>query len=136
MTLFHYCCEHVAPKIARDGFLKPGMAWRHYDFKMLSHGEPMSGLWRAPAVVWLTDLARPDRQALGLTSFTLPCDRTEVRFTVSDATGVVPWRDFAETHGAASDWLSVMEAGRSPEHWFVATNCLPICEQIRMAKVA
>lgn len=129
-VLYHYSCAHRAPAIERDGVLKPGMAWRHYDAELLAHGEPMSGLWRAPAVLWLTDLETPDRKALGLTSTLIDCDRTQYRYTVQRTDDVMPWRAFAAWHGATAEWLRILEDGRQPEHWFVAVLPLPILARV------
>jgi hypothetical protein len=137
MLLYHYSCSHVAAAIARSGVLKPGTAWRHYDARLLTHGEPMSGLWRAPAVIWLTDLATPDPEALGLTSRTLDCDRTEYRYTVQRADDMMPWLQFAEWHRANSAWLRVLHDGRQPDRWFVAVLPTPYIERVNLrAKVA
>ena len=58
MRLYHYTCDHGRAGIERDGFVKPGL----------------------DGLVWLTDLLdvkrrSKTRQALGLTSNILNCDR-------------------------------------------------------------
>ena len=131
--LYHYSCRHTVAQIERDAMLRPSAAWRHYDTLMICNGEPMSGLWRAPAVLWLTDLERPRRRALGLTSQTLDCDRTEYRYTVERSDTMVPWLDFATQHGANPEWLAVLHDGREPEHWYVAVQPVPFVarEEVR-----
>lgn len=64
--LYHYTCAHAAPLIERDGLLRP---------------HPQILLDNTP-LIWFTDLEEPDRQALGLTSLTLNCDRTAYRVVV------------------------------------------------------
>ena len=66
MRLYHYTCgDHGRPGIQRDGFVRPG----------------------ADGLVWLTDLLdekrrSKTRQALGLTSNIISCDRMEHVFEV------------------------------------------------------
>jgi hypothetical protein len=59
VNLFHYTCRHAAQRIGVRGVLRP-----------------LTG------VIWATDLFPADRDALGLTSFTLKCDRTEVCYRI------------------------------------------------------
>lgn len=127
-VLYHYCCDHSEPGIRRDGVIRPGMPWYRYDARLAANDEPMSGLWRAPAVCWLTDMPEPDATALGLTSYSIPCDRTEFRFTVARGTDVMPWLQFATTHGANPGWLAVLHVGRQPDRWFVGICPQPVTD--------
>jgi hypothetical protein len=68
-ALYHYTCSHRLPGILKAGLVKPN---------------PVTG-W-----AWFTDLDVPVRDALGLTSDMLGCDRTEHRLTVLDG-GPVPY---------------------------------------------
>lgn len=104
--LYHYTCEHRAARIGRRGVLVP-------------HAQPMLGGRR---VVWLTDLDEPDREGLGLTSHTLDCDRTNVRYRVRDplALGAVTWREWAEVERIERSTRSALELGRKPRHWYVS----------------
>jgi hypothetical protein len=125
-VLYHFCCAHAAPIIDRCGFLSPTpVSWRRMDELLARGGWPTTGLTQAPTVVWLTDLAEPDVEGLGLTRDTIECDRTEFRYTVSRL-HAVSWDSFCRRyrpHAAYRDWL---ESGRSPAHWFVATANLPV----------
>lgn len=105
-ALWHYTCRHRAALIGRRGVLTP-------------HPQAVLG---GVAVVWLTDLDEPDREALGLTSTTLRCDRTEVRYRVLAADAMMPWRDWAESAHVDRTTVSELTFGRRPRHWFVATE--------------
>lgn len=104
-SLWHYTCHHRAALIGRRGVLMPNR-------------QPfLNGI----EVVWLTDLDTPDVDGLGLTSTTLRCDRTEVRYRVVSG-DAVPWREWAETNRIDRTTRSELTFGRRPRHWFVATG--------------
>lgn len=133
--LYHYCCDHSARGIDLARMVLPGLDWSAYDAQCADWGEPVSGLALARAVVWLTDMAEPDRDALGLTSHILSCDRTEFRYTVR-AAGALPWLDFAGEHGANPEWLSMLHEGRAPERWFVSADpCRVLSRMDRRARL-
>lgn len=114
-TLYHYTCrEHGAPGIQRSGTLRP-------------RPHPLLNRY----LVWLTDLETPDRWALGLTSITLCCDRTQARVTVHphgdaagrDAVFVVPWWFYARQVPAVL--REIMEDTGLPMHWWVCERAIP-----------
>lgn len=102
LRLWHYTCEHSRSRIGEEGWLQPF----------------------ASGLVWLTDLDVPVREALGLTSMLLTCDRTTYRYRVLDPSIGVPWtkvrRDFPAEH---RDELE-SAPGAMPMHWFV--SALPV----------
>lgn len=129
MRLYHFCCKHSARAISADGLLRPLIEWGRLDGRLQKVGAPRTGLADAPAVVWLTDMAQPDRYALGLTSFTLSCDRTEFRFTV-DTNFAEPWADYYRRWRANRDWLAWLHSGPvQPDRWYVAIVNLPYAER-------
>lgn len=106
---YHYCCQHSANKIGARGFLQPNAA-------------DLFGV----GLVWLTDQAVPNREALGLTSHTLKCDRLEYQYLVDVVPGdVEPWLDSAirarliQRNG---DTFRDFEDGRDPRTWFIARH--------------
>jgi hypothetical protein len=106
--LWHYCCEHSARGIVKDGFLRPG----------------------TDGLVWVTDLHPPRREALGLTMLTIHCDRTTNAFMVADDTDVV-WWPYARTSLAdvkGNGWVEGLEnaEGAEPRHWFVSVRQIPV----------
>lgn len=104
MRLYHFTCYHAADRIGRRGWLRP---WAN----------PM---WpTVPPLVWLTDLERPERLAVGLTSDILKCDRMEVRYATTQS--CEPWRAFIERVAAARSMRQLHYPGTQPEHWFVST---------------
>lgn len=105
MTYWHYTCHHRAALIDADLTLRP-----HPQILMGNH-----------LLVWLTDLDTPDREALGLTSTHLRCDRTEVRYRVVDG-DIVPWAEWADVNRIDRRLRSELTFGRRPRHWFVSTS--------------
>jgi hypothetical protein len=103
---YHYTCEHGRNRIGLQGTLKP-------------HAQP---LLNSAALVWLTDLDHPDIDALGLTSDTLLCDRTEYGYKAIKPDGIVPWAEWADAHRIDKTRRAALEQGFAPDRWFV-------CEQ-------
>lgn len=115
--LYHYTCSHVRERLGKKGTLRP-------------HPQPWLGGVR---LIWLTDMATPDRAALGLTSVLLSCDRTQVRYQVTGSSGaVVPWGEWARQHQVPVDQQMTLEAGRQPARWWVAEG--PV--RVRLAPLA
>ena len=106
-VLWHYSCAHSAP-----GIIKDGMLW------------PRPQIWLPMDVVWLTDLPDPDRDALGLTSEILTCDRTEYRVCV-DPKEAEWWPVFAR-RVPRDVRAQYEEAGGSPRHWWVSERPVPV----------
>lgn len=127
--LYHFCCAHSAAAIDRTMTLAPGLDWLTLDRRLAQAGEPTSGLWRAPAVIWLTDMETPDRDALGLTSHSLDCDRTEFRYTVRSE-GAMRWRAFVTFYQPNREWLDVLQDGRQPDRWFVAMEARRVLSRL------
>lgn len=70
---------------------------------------------------WLTTEAVPDFEATGLSSVTLGCDRTEVRYIVTEDIGLCrPWLGSPERRGLARRARRDLERWHDPEHWWVA----------------
>jgi hypothetical protein len=112
MILYHYTCRDGARGIHHTGTILPN---------------PHPLLPSLPPLVWLTDLPVPDRQALGLESTILTCDRTEVRITVDAAkTPIYRWRDFAADRGMRRRDRRPFERGRQPDRWYVAVQPIPL----------
>lgn len=105
-VLYHYTCDHAAPLILADGVLQP---------------HPIEGL------VWLTDLNPAPRIALGLTSFSLKCDRMAHVFTVAASDDIQWWMDYRRTHPELRDKESC--DGVMPMHWFVSEKPVPLLRQ-------
>lgn len=102
--LYHYTCDHGADGIRREGVIRPN---RHV---ILGVG-----------VVWLTDLDVPYREALGLTSHILSCDRTAHRLEVV-CPWAVWWPRYARGLPSSARWAVESAAGMAPVHWWVATE--------------
>lgn len=107
-VLYHYTCDDGARMIGPTGRLRPNQHTLLPDL---------------PPIVWLTDLASPDRDGLGLTSSTLTCDRTAHRYEVRVVNPAAfhhwPWlRD----HGPFQldpDVIATLERFGKPDHWWV-----------------
>lgn len=113
---WHFTCEHGRAALGDAGELVPAV--------LLVPDPARLALWWPARLVWLSDLPYPDRQALGLTSHLITCDRTAHRYRVTDAATVQPWararRPFR--HEAAA--LEV--PGTRPAHWYVSGEPVPV----------
>jgi len=105
MNLYHFTCSHSAPRIKADGFLRPWI-------------QPVLSV----SLIWLTDLDDPTREQVGLTSYSLTCDRLEYRVTVD--TAAVRWTTFART--APARRALELTPGALPMHWWVSEARVPI----------
>lgn len=107
MKLYHYTCSDGVRGIERDHLIRP-------------HPQPILNDLR---LSWFTDLMPPDRNALGLTSHSLSCDRTRWAYEV-DPWGIVPWIEYRKRLREAGmrRQVSVLETapGVMPRHWWVA----------------
>lgn len=110
--LFHYTCGHAVAGITADGALEPN----HH---------PLLGV----ALVWLTDLSEPFRLALGLTSYSLGCDRTEYRFDIASARVAEHWPRYCRRIALPRRVSEAVEdiPGVLPAHWWVST--VPVAVQ-------
>jgi hypothetical protein len=103
-TLWHYTCDHGHDAILNDGgTLRPNL--------------------RAPVpLLWLTDLLEPARDALGLTSRILDCDRTEHRYRIDNPVDVLPWSAVRLRYRPTLVAGLETAPGAQPEHWYVTTT--------------
>ena len=103
MTFYHFTCDHGRQNIGKHGLILPN---------------PHTGF------AWFTDLANPCREALGLSSHTLTCDRMRWRYRVTDATAIRPYRELVDPLTAAALATSRVIGGQ-PDRWFVAAQPVP-----------
>jgi hypothetical protein len=106
-ALYHWTCSHGARGIRTDGLIKPAQ-W------------PLR-------LVWLTTERRPRaglRQALGLTSNLLSCDRMTALFRVDDTKKCQRWLDTADADTAYGQMLAGAP-GADPSLWWVCAASLP-----------
>lgn len=106
-VLYHFTCEDAFEPILLDGFLRPG-----HD-----------------GLVWLTDLPHAPRTALGLTSYSLSCDRMAHRVLVRQSADTVWWMKFRRMClPAAKDVITGLESapGVMPMHWWVSWKPVPL----------
>lgn len=109
MTLYHYTCHHGYLGIVASGQLRP-------------HGHP----WFDEPLVWLTDLAEPWRDALGLTSHTIDCDRTRYRFQVADSATTIRWTSYRRSVPRRTAITLENQPGSMPAHWWVSAVPVPV----------
>jgi hypothetical protein len=117
-TLWHYTCEHSAAKIGASGTLIAAIQQLDEVPALPIDALPLLGM------VWATDMDPPDNQALGLTSRTIACDRTEVRYRV-------PGRSF-QHWGRVRGRLPIplvdaleLAHGAQPARWWVSLVSVP-----------
>lgn len=80
---------------------------------------------RRHSLIWLADRGDRGRLALGLTSYSLSCDRMEHLLAV-DTDEAVSWTRYARQHGINPDSLRVR--GANPRAWWVSTVPLAAVE--------
>jgi hypothetical protein len=112
VRLYHYTCSCAAPLIRESRWLQPN---------------PQVQLPDAPALIWLTDLDTPDIPALGLTSLTLKCDRTEYQVTAV-TTDAAPWSTYAKRMPRKARDVIEASPGALPMHWWVSELPVPILD--------
>jgi len=105
--LYHFTCSHGAEGLGRSGFLNPTP-------------HPLLG----SSLSWMTSLPDPARDAVGLTSTILDCDRMETRWKVTDQTRCRRWVDIR--HEFNSDAVEILEAFSDPSSWWVASVPVPV----------
>ena len=69
-------------------------------------------------VIWLTTESDPERDAVGLTSSMLECDRMQYRYRVEPKPSCVRWVDVRDR--APSRVVRALESFGSPETWVVS----------------
>jgi hypothetical protein len=107
--LFHYTCDHGRHGIGDMGYLR--------SVASLTGRRDLPDLARW---IWLTDLDIPVRDALGLTSHLLGCDRTAHRYRVADTPHMVePWTKVRRLAAPADREALESSPGARPRHWFV-----------------
>jgi len=109
LTLYHYTCDHGRRGIGGRGVLRP-------------HLQP----WLEGPYVWLTDLEVPMREALGLTSHALRCDRTVHRYRVTDETHARRWMLVRQTLLQPAVHALETAPGAMPMHWWVSAEPVPV----------
>jgi hypothetical protein len=99
--LYHYTCHERHMLIGDEGWLKPSPT---------------------TLLLWATDLDVPMREALGLTSQVLECDRGEYRYKIVDTEKFVPW--MAVRKNFRPEFVETLEHvdGVMPRHWWVAAR--------------
>ena len=114
--LWHYTCDHSREKIGLVGELLPASSLMN----LHQYDSPLSDF------VWLTDLGTPDREALGLTSRILLCDRLAHRYRVTEGGHAIWWMDLRRVLPWA--WVDAVESapGARPVHWWAAQDPVPV----------
>lgn len=119
-ALWHYTCDHGHAQITNT--LVPGA---------VLVGRRLKG---PGDLIWLTDLPHPNRDALGLTSHILSCDRITHRYRLTDGADVVQWMNVRRAY----PWAAELESapGARPRHWFVSGVPVPVVYDPIPARVA
>lgn len=118
-ALYHYTCDHSRWELGNQGTLLATAD--RADISAL-------GINAWPTFfVWLTDMAEPDPDALGLTRHHITCDRTAHRYRVTDTTGTMRWLDFIVTEPQYGSVSSLLESpGADPSAWWVSKEPVPV----------
>ena len=116
MIFYHFTCWHGLERIEASG-------WRLVP-------NPFAPTLGLPSLVWLTDMEVPDREALGLTSHSLECDRTAYRLRVVETGPVEPWSVWCRTNGVTREWRDgwLEQGATRPRRWFV--SAVPVLAEL------
>lgn len=115
--LWHYTCsDHGGARIV--DVLLPA--------NDLRAGAGHSGIGNFGRFIWLTDLAVPNREVLGLVGRFTKCDRTAIRYRVLDNTHVSRWVDVRRTVSAFHRQNLEASPGARPMHWYVSERPVPV----------
>lgn len=120
--LFHYTCQHGRKGLGEIGLVTP-TSMLNPEAVADPAEDPI--LWWLQRRVWFTDLATPNRHALGLTQNFTRCDRTRWRYRLTvepEDTGLVPWVDVRRDVPSSIRELLEHSPGARPRHWWVALD--------------
>lgn len=119
-TLWHYTCAHghLALGYDRATLVPAAQLVVAHD---RTHLLPAQG-----HLVWLTDLDRPLREGLGLTSHLTNCDRTAHRYRVLDGTACEWWPVVARRLPSHVRMELEQAEGALPAHWWVSFLPVPV----------
>lgn len=107
MRLWHFTCTHGFAGLGEHGTLRPN---------------PHVLIPDLGPIIWLTDDPDPERDAVGLTSSMLACDRLQFRYRILGASRCVPWASARQLVPPAV--LRDLESFGKPETWWIARNPL------------
>lgn len=112
--LWHYTCSHGRAAIGTSGQIVPAQ-------QLTSRELPWPGSY-----VWVTDLATPNAEALGLTRQLVKCDRTAHRYLVCPGQPVTRWVDIRRQ--VPPVWRDELEGapGAMLMHWYVSRQPLAV----------
>lgn len=124
MKLYHWTClDHGSPAIMASGFVEPRVH-PMLDFKLS----------------WWTHIPWASRDALGLSSHQLVCDRMSQQFVADvDPHEVAAWtefrRGFMARYPERASGLRQLEAapGAKPSYWWVAPEPIPVSMVLEVA---
>lgn len=117
-ALYHYTCHHGHDGITDRGHVLPA--------RLLDTTLPWDDMPWTMSFAWFTDMAVPTREALGLTSHLIKCDRTLHRYRVLDDAFVEWWPSFARPLSAHMRAELEQAPGARPSHWWVSTAPVPV----------
>ena len=109
MSLWHYTCDHGHDGIGERGMLLPNL---HIQLNV--------------RLSWLTDMAEPERLALGLTNQFTGCDRTRFRYRLERSGHVMPWGMWAALNHPDETLREDLERYGNPDRWWVGMTPLAV----------
>lgn len=117
-TLYHFTCDHGHAGIqASGGLVIPPASRNPAAVARVESLMPPQML----GITWWTDLELPDRYVLGLTSDTLPCDRTTHRYRATGTVVAIPFLMWLRVQNhTVRRWCDILPG--YPMHWWVASS--------------
>lgn len=99
--LYHFTCNHGFEGIRKTNVLLP-------------NAHPL--MLNLGAILWLTDLSEPTKEAVGLTNSWTTCDRLAYRYIVR-CKAAAHWSKVRQR--APKDIVETLESYGQPEHWWI-----------------
>jgi hypothetical protein len=106
VRLYHFTCHHGFAGISESGVLRPNIQ------PFMPHLGPL---------LWLTDLATPTAEDVGLTATFTSCDRLAYRYA-AHTRAAMPWRELRPRVSPAV--VELMERYGDPARWWIVRRPL------------
>jgi hypothetical protein len=122
-SLWHYTCDHGRQALGQSGTLLPiSLLDKDARDKLPDYLKMLA------AVIWFTDLAVPQVEALGLTMNTISCDRTKYRYRAISTYSIGRYTSARPSWVWNKQLCAELEGvpGAKPEHWWIAYGPIPV----------
>lgn len=120
---WHYTCDHGRNAIGDHGYVV-GISTHTPQAARVLVEQGWPAVWAD--LTWFTDLDVPFRDALGLTSTSIRCDRTRHRYRVTDVFPLRRWLGSQVRRELDPRMVDELERHGLAAHWWIATQPVPV----------